>query len=72
MSTSRRLLRPSIHDPYPAKQGLAGAQHIVAVEGRPQRAALAGAMGADIVLEPGDEVRGKLRGLGIDFKKSAE
>ena len=47
----------------------AGAQHIVAVEGRPRRAALARAMGADLVLEPGDEVRREVRrltGIGAD------
>jgi threonine dehydrogenase-like Zn-dependent dehydrogenase len=47
----------------------AGAQHIVAVEARPQRAALARAMGADVVLEPSDEVRREVRrltGIGAD------
>lgn len=48
----------------------AGVENIVAVEGRPQRAALAQTVGADVVLEPGDEVRREVRrlsGLGADI-----
>ncbi len=48
----------------------AGVDHLVAVEGRPQRAALAAAMGADIVLDPASDVRRevkRLTGVGADI-----
>ena len=48
----------------------AGADHVVAVERRPQRASLARAMGADLVLDPEDDVRRevkRLTGIGADI-----
>jgi threonine dehydrogenase-like Zn-dependent dehydrogenase len=42
---------------------VAGAETIIAVEGRPQRAELARAIGADIVLDPADDVRRAVKRL---------